>query len=105
MNQQRDLFMELREMEIAEAQEAFTKIADLAVKESQIVPNPEAETILLWPRAAAIVRFTKDGDSYQSIAVESEQHGVYAYWAPDFNPVFLDCEEEDFEKFFSSLTV
>jgi hypothetical protein len=92
-------------MEIDTAAQAFRKIADLAVKASQIVPNPEAETVLLWADQGAIVRFTQDGDQYESIAVESEKHGVYAYWAPEFNPVFLDCKEEDFEKFFSSLTV
>lgn len=90
-------------MEVEAATEAFTKIANMAVQASQIVPNPEAETVLLWADQGAIVRFTQDGDQYESIAVESEKHNVYAYWAPGFDPMFLDCDEQDFDKFVAVL--
>lgn len=104
MDKSLEMIMELRDQDIAEAAELFKTVADRAVKDSQVVPNPEAETILLWAKKGAIVRFTQDDAGYASIAVESEQHNVYAYWAPDFLPVFLDCEQEDFEKFVSGLT-
>ena len=81
----------------------FIHATDLALKLSKTEPNPDFENIILWPEADAIVRFTMADRKYSSIAIESERHKVYAYWAPNFEPVYLDCDAEDFENFFNNI--
>lgn len=81
----------------------FVKLVEKALTQTKVVPSTNAENIILWPEADAIIRFIGDDGNYDSIAVESEKHNVYAYWAPGFDPMFLDCEEQDFDNFVAVL--
>ena len=81
----------------------FIKLVEKAIESTEVVTADNVENIILWPEAHAIIRFVGQGGEYDSIAVESEKHNVYAYWAPGFDPMFLDCDEQDFDKFVAVL--
>lgn len=89
-------------IEIIELKAKFIQLVNMACLANELITAPNVENIILWPEADAMIRFIGDADDgYESIAVESEKHNTYGYWAPDYDPMFLDCQAEDFETFYN----
>lgn len=88
-------------LDIIKFKESFNQVVSAALKANNLVTIPNAENVILWPEFGAIIRVVGEEGDYDSIAIESEVHNLYAYWAPDYAPVFITCEEEDFIKFYN----
>lgn len=78
----------------------FVDLVEMALKVNELITIPNAENVIIWPETDAIIRCVYEGEGYTSIAIESEKHNVYAYWAPDYDPAFITCDASDFDKFY-----